>query len=490
MLLEKPIEPLVLDLFNRVLIISLKDSLDRQQHVFRTVGNRAFEWVDATAADSAKVREAYDAGRVAPQFPCFRCGLEKCLRATCNNTLIPAQIATWFSHIDAWKRVASIPDVPFVLVLEDDFLQTAYASAPSYISALRLILERHFTGGAKMLRLGRKKSAKSGHIAGLPFADTEITMSNPAYALNQEAARVLLSKVPEVFPHTVDVWLHRIQASNLEALTIHPPPFYELSSSTPEAGLPSLIHPKRPPVFSFIGRGNMRDQLKSWSSWAKHQKSRIDLDYLATGLPRSGSKFMAEVFRAAGQSVGHEKIEKNGISSWMFAADSWEVPYGVGTARFPRLFHFHRVAHYVRHPLEAIPSLVRDFRHSPAVDFIERTLVQQKLIPSLSRSNEWEAATVAYINWNKLVERKFPDAILVQIENPVAGLRRLVPSVSKRQERKIALIPPQNVNKRYSGERKPKPEISAEDFRRVVSSDALSQLSALAEKYGYSIEGP
>jgi hypothetical protein len=52
------------------------------------------------------------------------------------------------------------------------------------------------------------------------------------------------------------------------------------------------------------------------------------LPFLITGVPRSGTGYMAKLMQALGYDVGHEIIRPHGISSWLWAADSPTVPYG------------------------------------------------------------------------------------------------------------------------------------------------------------------
>src|SRR3990172_6286941 len=62
---------------------------------------------------------------------------------------------------------------------------------------------------------------------------------------------------------------------------------------------------------------------------------------LVTGFPRSGTRFMVDVFQDQGLRVGHEWIGKDGAVSWIHAVLNNS---------------FDHTVHLVRHPLEAISS--------------------------------------------------------------------------------------------------------------------------------------
>lgn len=83
--------------------------------------------------------------------------------------------------------------------------------------------------------------------------------------------------------------------------------------------------------------------------------ARTKRDVLVVGHPKSGTGYMAKLLQAHGLGVGHERMGRNGIASWMFAAVTTSVPHSFdGSAR--ALFEFHYVLHVVRHPLPVIAS--------------------------------------------------------------------------------------------------------------------------------------
>ena len=75
---------------------------------------------------------------------------------------------------------------------------------------------------------------------------------------------------------------------------------------------------------------------------------------LVLGHPRSGTGYTAACFRQCGWEVGHEKLERDGISSWMWAVCSRDVPWGDarGDRRSPPV-----VLHILREPAACVASV-------------------------------------------------------------------------------------------------------------------------------------
>ena len=75
---------------------------------------------------------------------------------------------------------------------------------------------------------------------------------------------------------------------------------------------------------------------------------------LITGCARSGTKYVAHLLTQMGLDVGHEKMGRDGISSWCMATPAQTTPWGPG---LDGTVDFKCVLHQVRHPALVIPSL-------------------------------------------------------------------------------------------------------------------------------------
>ena len=94
---------------------------------------------------------------------------------------------------------------------------------------------------------------------------------------------------------------------------------------------------------------------------------RIEFDYnyklinrrtvskiMIIGCGRSGTTYTSKLFNSLGYKVGHERLERNGISSWLLVSNQQKVFIGPSFEELKSLNL--PVVHQVRHPLKAISS--------------------------------------------------------------------------------------------------------------------------------------
>jgi hypothetical protein len=140
---------------------------------------------------------------------------------------------------------------------------------------------------------------------------------------------------------------------------------------------------------------------------------------LVTGCGRCGTTYVSLLLRRSGLHVPHErKVGEDGISSWLFAAESRVVPWGPVPARY----RFENVVHLVRDPLGAIPSIAT-FRSS-AWQYIALHTPIDPGAPVLLRAARF------WLHWNALVERRA--TLRVRIEDMPGALGRVLAHVGAR----------------------------------------------------------
>ena len=76
--------------------------------------------------------------------------------------------------------------------------------------------------------------------------------------------------------------------------------------------------------------------------------------FLVLGHPRSGTGFMANLLSKYGYEIGHEEMGKDGISSWMFTVDDYQVYVDNSLNR--ENFNFDYIIMNLRHPIDIISS--------------------------------------------------------------------------------------------------------------------------------------
>lgn len=126
--------------------------------------------------------------------------------------------------------------------------------------------------------------------------------------------------------------------------------------------------------------------------------------FLITGCGRSGTKYIATVLQQCGLDVGHEKPGTDGCVSSIWAVRDDYYPSYHDQAR-PT---FKRILHQVRHPLDAIGSLMTASQESWAWN--ARHI---KLDPGWSPLLK---ATFYWYHWNRMVETRHQPEFRYRIE--------------------------------------------------------------------------
>ncbi len=84
------------------------------------------------------------------------------------------------------------------------------------------------------------------------------------------------------------------------------------------------------------------------------------------GCPRCGSGYTARVLQRLGIQVGHERLGRHGICSWMHAIEDISLPY---SAPFVPIGSFQTTIAFVRNPFDAIPSIMLENTRASSFDF-------------------------------------------------------------------------------------------------------------------------
>jgi len=121
--------------------------------------------------------------------------------------------------------------------------------------------------------------------------------------------------------------------------------------------------------------------------------------FLVTGCARSGTKYMSVVMRRVGLDVPHERMGRDGISSWMLTVDAPEVP--VGDSRGGHTFQ--QTVHIVRNPMRVIESL--SIISEPPWNFRGWDFICQHTSCS-SRDPLLIRGAVYWLEWNEMAQRR------------------------------------------------------------------------------------
>ena len=112
---------LFLGAFPKIYCLSLPSSAERRGYMERFIEQYELsnlEFIDAATPESDDVKTLYKESKVHTFPTCFRCGNLECGDSSCNNTLIPVQVATFASYIRVLKAFLASSE-EYALFIED-----------------------------------------------------------------------------------------------------------------------------------------------------------------------------------------------------------------------------------------------------------------------------------------------------------------------------------------------------------------------------------
>jgi len=163
-------------------------------------------------------------------------------------------------------------------------------------------------------------------------------------------------------------------------------------------------------------------------------------EFLVTGVGRSGTKYMSELFTNLGYPIGHERMGEYGKSCWQ-------------TAAHPEVCcKFNHIINVVRNPVHIVRSF---FSYWPAKQKEMLVNFRKKFISIERESDILTQAVQIFVGWNRLITSLNPD-LTIKLENA----HETIPKYLKENGYKIPdqiTYPRKDVNskpKRYGGENK------------------------------------
>lgn len=474
-------------LFDRIVVVSLPGSEERRAYIrehLPAMGIRAFDFFDATAADDPKVARAYAEGQVATYPNCFRCGGLDCGNDDCNNVLIPPQVATFITYLRLWAEIAQGRHER-VLVMEDDVrLHPHTPRVLEWLAGQVTAGAVPFRGGrAALLRLGWALSPE--HDGTACHASDAVRMSNPCHAITRDYAWALLQRFERIV-HTADEYQHRLAPQPGEAFTVFPPIASELSWS---AGVfASTIHPKAVRTRHLRAIGDADAARRHEQVLVRHVKKKHFRPLLIAGHPRCGTGYAASLCGQLGLDVGHEKLGRDGISSWMFAVDADENPYALdAVSRTRRAFAWKHLVMPVRSLADAAASVMRESEHAPpSYAFRRQHIAALTGLDLDTLPTPFERAVRSIVAWMRIVHAQQP-ALWFRIEDQADRLRDflveqgLVDAAHRATVLDTAKV---NADKAYRGVRHEKPAVDTAAWR-ALSPETQAEVAWYCATFGY-----
>jgi len=443
--------------FDEVYCLTLEGDTDRQRHASAElcgVGLNGFKFIDGIKANSEEVREAFETGKVHAFPPCFRCGLITCGKTECNNILIEPQVGCFLSFIKIFRSAAASNSNTF-LVIEDDVKFHDYARDLATAAFTKAGLEElgFFSAEPCLIGLGRGISQDEtlrfdGKFEFLPRRKQP---QNPCFAFNRAFAELALSRFHKI-SHTADTYIHFEISEDARHYSLEPPLSYELSTST--GALPSKIHPKKIAFENTSNSDEMRAMAKA--TFDKHLRHVKYVPLVVLGNPRGGTAFMAHALAQFGLDVGHESLGADGISSWLFAVNDINLPFGADShARNSRFVCAEKTIAVVRTSPKAIFSLQLENSKNIQSYFFRKKWIKSYFDVDLDAfATDFERALAAYVFWYRIIELRKPVAWIC-LERAEQDLTRLFASnlLQKRKDPEpAALNEAVNAKKPYLGQ--------------------------------------
>lgn len=476
--------------FDRVFCISLTRSADRRAYIsgyFEEIGIENYEFFDATDQTDAVVSDYYTRGQVAIYPPCFRCHKLNCGSDTCNNVLIPPQVATFITYLRLWEEIVK-SNTGTALIVEDDVSFTEYAGDVAS-TAGDIFTDAGFQAdNPVLLRFGWAWCDEHQQPDKPRLERDAPRMSNPCHAITHAYAKQLISSFRKI-DTTVDIYQHQQVGNKATTFTLFPPLAYELSWSV--GALDSLIHPK--PLRAQYLKQFHPDKIAQIQSATRavqmHFSHVLYRPLLIIGHPRCGSGYMSKLLKAVGLDVGHEKMGQHGISTWMFAVDD-QVPFVQDKYSASRkLNHFQLCIQHVRDPRTAVPSIMRENKRSDlSLQFRRKHIKRRFGIDLQDYTSVIEQAVMSYIYWNRIIAEGSVD-LVIRVEDAQDKLIDWLLDKGVIAARPVQInLPPKDVNskKPYRGVVYEKPLLDECDWQGI-NPEILVQLNIQCRLYGYAV---
>jgi len=218
---------------------------------------------------------------------------------------------------------------------------------------------------------------------------------------------------------------------------------------------------------------------------ATNNKIKTCKDFLILGHPRSGTRYMSELFTNLGFPVGHEVYKDRGIASWLFAVESNNYPqfYFTETGEPSNCehdsrgdFNYQNIIHVVRDPLKVIAStLYTEDVVEPSLEFRKRYLTLY--------GNAHTQATLSYLGWNKLIEAQNP-TLTIKIEDAKDDVVEFLMDknyLQKDIDRSRIVFPNKKCNSRKHK------KVTIKELERKLTKNLMAELRLSAERYGYDL---
>lgn len=201
------------------------------------------------------------------------------------------------------------------------------------------------------------------------------------------------------------------------------------------------------------------------------------------GHPRCATGYMATAFNAYGLQIGHEKVLRDGTSSWLAVAADLAPPFGDPCTYG---FSFETTVLCLRDPASAIPSIILENGIAQSFNFRRMHILRETGVDISDYDHPVARAVASYIHWYEMAGRLKPD-LVVRVEDG-GTLERWIanrfPGFAKTSENLDMRKFNATDGKARFGQ--PKPVLTANDWS-FLPRDLLQALASFCDTHGYAV---
>jgi len=233
--------------FDKILVLSLKESEDRREHIrreFQKNGIHDYEFFDATHFSSPELEIVKKSNKFYSGPLCFRCHQRRC--SCINNFITDFQLANWISFTHLWKYILD-NEWKFVMICEDDVVFT-----PHHKNTIFTLLSKHYFSYYKislqkplLIGMGGAYHPNKHFLKAPPHMRRQNVMCNPCFCLNRSMVKLFYDHYH--IHHTSDHFMHieiPKRFPEVQHYIMYPWPVYELSFVKGMNPFESLVRPK------------------------------------------------------------------------------------------------------------------------------------------------------------------------------------------------------------------------------------------------------
>jgi hypothetical protein len=405
-------------------ILTLLGQEKRQQEVkseLASVGIEQFEFFHGLTPADCEVQDAFNAGVVARYPPCFRCGKEDCGDLSCNNILLPVQVAVVLSFRALFARCLD-QGFKTMAIGEDDIVFAPYArsifSSVDYCTALAA--SGLFSDSPTLVRLGdsrRPQEFDLDYWQGDVSTHGIVTMSNYLFLCNREFAMLAYRRLANI-DHTADVLIHQSLCSHARCLTLTPQIVCDRSWAMRTS--PSLIHPK-PEYLEYLrltAGEQSAEFLAEKERLRRHRKRASSFQYVFIGLVNCDFARVVAACRALDLDIGCGVSAADGFAAWQYTAKMAIELMPDPALRDLSFVYIHSRYLVLAEPVSAILDLAFRFDSGDQeAEQVARFAGSDSRTPLLIDS-DWaiERAVALYIGWHRIA-RDQPWKGIVELDN-------------------------------------------------------------------------